>query len=385
VDPLANSAAAPVAAAPQAPQAVASPSGPADGVLTEGLVQGSPHPGEMTPPPSGATPTATPTQAANNAAVNAALNQLPAGQASPESAALNSSARAMAAQMGFAQANQFQDDKSFMEALLGQAQQAQAAQAQLQNVQNYQAALAQAQAMAQQQRQAAAAPAPKALNAIWNPPEFNPQWNSLVRNDEKGVPTLIPGAPAEILPKFLAYQQYRQNFAEKFLSNPEETLMPLINATADERAREMVRKEIDARQEQHYIQSFVQDNSAWLHAKDNQGQVLRNQNGQPVLSPAGQRFQQYVAQATNSGIVGVRQQEEYARTYLQRDILVSQQNAAAQAGASHQAVVDANRRPNMAGMTVQPGVAPPPSVGSSLAQQLQSALQAHGITDTDTY
>jgi hypothetical protein len=340
----------------------------------------------MTIPNSGATPTPTPTQAANNAAVNAALNQLPAGQASPESAALNSSARAMAAQMGFAQANQFQDDKTFMEAILGQAQAASAAQAQLQNVQNYQAALQQAQAMAQQQRQAAAAPAAKPLNAIWNPPEFNPQWNSLVRNDEKGVPTLIPGAPADILPKFLAYQQYRQNFAEKFLSNPEETLMPLINATADERAREMVRKEIDARQEQHYIQSFVQDNSGWLHQKDAQGQVVRNQqNGQPVLSPAGQRFQQYVTQAANNGITGVRGQEEYARTYLQRDILISQQNAAAQAGASHQAVVDANRRPNMAGMTVQPGVVPPPSVGSSLAQQLQLALQASGITDTDTY
>src|ERR1019366_7958096 len=179
-----------------------------------------------------------------------------------------------------------------------------------------------------------------------NPPEFNPQWNSLVRNDEKGVPTLIPGAPAEILPKFLAYQQYRQQFAEKFLSNPEKTLMPLINAPADERAREMVRREIDARQEQHYIQSFVQDNSAWLHQKDGQGQVMRNQQGQPVLSPAGARFQQYVTQAESNGIANVRAQEEYARTYLQRDILIAQNNNAAQAGAAQAAVIEANRRPN---------------------------------------
>lgn len=370
-----------IAPAPQAPQAVAHPSGPADGVHADGLVQGSPHPGDI----HASTPTdpaAIAASAAAQAAANAATAQLPPGSVTPESAALNSSARAIAAAMGFGGANQFQDDKTFIQAVLEQAQAAQTAQTQLAAMQNYQAALAQAQQMAAQQRQAVAAPAAKPLNALWNPPEFDARWNSLVRSDEKGVPSLVPGAPAEILPKYLAYQQYRQAFAEKFLSNPEETLLPLINSAADERAREMVRKEFETRQEQHYIQTFVSDNSSWLHARDAHNQAILNpQTGRPVLSPAGQRFQQYVVQANGMGISNVQQQEQYAKTALQRDILLAQQQPAQAAANAQQQVIDANRRPNQAGMMPQPGSPPPPAVGTSLAQQLQLALQAHGITD----
>jgi hypothetical protein len=371
---------APAPVAPVAPVAATPAYKPPDGIVNDGLIQGSLHPGDINAPQPVDPNIAA--SAANAAAATAAATQLPVGQITPESAALTSSARSIAAAMGFQGANQFQDDRTFMEAVLAQAQAANVAQQQIAAMQNYQGALAQAQQLAAQQRQAAAAPAAKPLNAIWNPPEFNPAWQSLVRADEKGVPTLIPGAPADILPKYLAYQQYRQQFAERFLSNPEETLMPLINSAADERARAMVRQEIESRQEAHYIESFVSENSGWLHAKDSTGRTVTNpQNGKPVLSPAGQRFHQYVVAADQSGIKNVRAQEEYARAFLQRDILMAQQQAGGAAAAAQQAVIEANRRPNLAGMLPQPGTPPPPAVGTSLAQQLMLAMQAHGITD----
>jgi hypothetical protein len=252
--PAAVPAAAP-APAPAAPAYVAP-----DGV-SEGLPQGTPHPGDMTfPAPTPAPAPADPAQVAPTPAdPSAQALNAPA----PEAAALTSSARAMAAAMGFEAANRFADDRSFMEAVLAQAQGAAQAQQQLTAMQNYQAALAQAQALAAQQKAAQNAPAPAAkLNALWNPPEFNPSWDSLVKTGADGVPTLVPGAPAEILPKYLAYQQYRKQFADKFLSNPEETLLPLINSAAIEQAREVVRKEWEARQQESYIQGFVQENEA---------------------------------------------------------------------------------------------------------------------------
>jgi hypothetical protein len=362
------------AAPPQAPQT------PIDGVQDSGLVQGSLHPGDINAP-APANADAAAQAAALSAAQAAAATQLPPGQVTPEAAAVASNARAIAAEMGFAQANQFQDDRAFVQALLEASQQGQHAQQQLQTYQQAQLALAQAQTIARQQQQQAAQPPAVKANAIWNPPEWNPSWNGLVTKDDKGNPTLIPGAPAEILPKYLAYQNYRSAFAEKFLGNPEETLLPLINQTAEQRAVEIVKRELAAQQEQAHIQGFVRENSQWLHARDAQGQVLRTPQGQLALSPAGQAFQRYVVEAANLGIGSAHGQQQYATGMLQRDVFANQAQTAGQQQQVQQQVVEANRRPNGAGMTVQQGVAPPPAAGQSLQDMLIQAMRTHGIND----
>src|SRR5947209_14719129 len=69
------------------------------------------------------------------------------------------------------------------------------------------------------------APAAKQSPKHWNPPEFNHAWNQLITTDPATAEVkLRPGAPPEVLPKYLAYQQYRRDFGDRLLSDPVATL-----------------------------------------------------------------------------------------------------------------------------------------------------------------
>ncbi len=358
----------------------------AAGIVDNRGVPGSPHPGVMpVPDESGRFQPNDPQLAAQLAAQQAAQAQAPAdpnapvpGQGQPQRPV---SMRDIAVQMGFQGAAGYQDDASFVRAVLAQGA---AARSQVDQLSR---AIGQLQSQPQLPQQQAQAQIPaNPVSQVWNPPEYNPAWEALVSRAADGTVTPIPGAPPEVVGKLTAYHAYRRAFADKLTSDPISTLRPLIEQVATEKAQQMAMATTAQAQEQSFIQNFVAQNSGWLHARDANGNVISNPaNGQPMLSQMGYRFQQHVAQAQQLGIQGAINQEAYARNQLRHDVAMEQLGQQQAQQQAHQAVVGANRRPNTGGSVpdygavVQPGLNP--SGSASLRDQLSAALALGGITD----
>jgi hypothetical protein len=208
----------------------------------------------------------------------------------------------------------------------------------------------------------------------------------MIVRDAAGNLTVRPGAPADVLPKYLNYHAYRRDFAEKFLSDPGKALAPLIQEAVATQAQQLLDSHLKAYDAQSYSRQFVATNAAWLHQHDVAGNPLRDPvTGNPVLSPAGARFRDYVLAAEALGIQDIRQQENYARGLLQRDIALEQLQAGQAASPTLDPVTAANRRPNQAGtlLAQQPGQLPPYNPSLSLKEQLAQAFAQNGITATD--
>lgn len=161
-------------------------------------------------------------------------------------------------------------------------------------------------------QQKAPAPAPDA-NApfyakYWNPPEWNPAWERMLTTDASGNVTTVPGAPPELVPKYLAYQQFRKEQAEKFMSNPHEYLKDTISHLAREEAQKIVQQQFGQVDTRRTVSDFMEQNSNWLHDRDAAGQVVMQsqfnpQTGQyvqiPKLSQWGSAFAEYVREEAN--------------------------------------------------------------------------------------
>ena len=279
---------------------------------------------------------------------------------------------------------QMPSDEAALRHLIGQATQAQQAQAYanryLQHAQAFEQYLSQQQAAQQ-----------PAKPSFWNPPEFNPAWRGLVTKDpDTGEMRLAPGAPPDILPKMLAYDQYRRDFADRLLSDPVTTLKPFVEDVAKEIAQGMIGQTMGSYQDQVWTDNFIQQNSTWLHARDDKGQVVMDPfSRKPLLSPVGERFRSYVEQLHQSGVTNIRIQEQQARALVERDVAMAQL-AQIQAGQQNQQIKsnflaqNNLRQPNQSGTLVPaPGQPPPAGQGLSLAQRLSQRFREAGVTDAD--
>lgn len=181
---------------------------------------------------------------------------------------------------------------------------------------------------------------------FWNPPEYNPQWRQLVKQDEHGNLVPIPGAPPDVVPKLLAYQNFRQEQAEKLMQNPFEFFEPAIRHVAQQVAQEIAGKELGGYRANQEAQQFVQQNSSWLYELDN-GQpkmqpVFDPASGrmvqQPQLSQWGQLFTQHV-QAEHQkqqarGYIDLEEQKANALARVQAHYYSQQMSARTQAPAA---------------------------------------------------
>lgn len=186
-------------------------------------------------------------------------------------------------------------------------------------------------------KQAEAAQKPKSW---WNPPEYNQSWaNQVTRNPQTGQ---LEGPP-DVVHKVQAYQQYRQEFAEKLFSDPTAALRPLVEEIAQEQAKKLVSESLGGYQAQTFATSFTQENSGWIYAKDQAGNAaIDPTTGKPALSDLGKRFSHHVQTLMNAGITDERMQAQLAVSLTQADV------ARAQAGAPPQAA-QANGQPALTG------------------------------------
>ncbi|MCI0463065.1 MAG: hypothetical protein L0Z62_39460 [Gemmataceae bacterium] len=227
-------------------------------------------------------------------------------------------------------AGQFQDDQSLAQYLIQQRAQALEIQRQFQQQvlpywSEFQSYVAQQRAAQQQQSQSGQKPW---WSQWWSPPDYDPSWESMVTRDAQGNLVAAPGAPPDVLPRWHAYQHYRRQQLEKLLSNPFTYFEEPIRHLAQQVAEQAVQRTLGSYQDQSFARDFIGQNAQWLYQRDQQGNVVTQptfdpQSGrtvaEPVLSPAGQAFRNYVLEASQMGIGDVRAQQRYALRLLQAD------------------------------------------------------------------
>lgn len=232
-----------------------------------------------------------------------------------------------------------------------------------------------------------------------NPPEFDPRWRSQITKDLDGNLVPAPGAPPDVVQRYLAYEDYRQKIADKFTSNPYEFIEQPARHLAREEAKAVYQELLREQQEKQFIQQTVNaPEMSWVHQRDQKGNIVTDFSGKPVFTPYGQAYLQSVEELYQAGVpVHLQQkyalaavQAEYARSpeYLQSLAQPQAQPGAAQAQANEQFHAKHEQTPNMQGILPGPaqGVTPPITGQYADARDLlQQTLKDYTDKDVEAF
>ncbi|NDE15093.1 hypothetical protein EBZ80_09210 [bacterium] len=244
---------------------------------------------------------------------------------------------------------------------------------------------------ARQQMQPAPQQQPPRAQSWWNPPEVRESYKQYLVKDENGREVIDPNAPLDAKHALYEYQKYKADFAQKFLSDPQAALGPMVEKVATERAREIVEAQLREASEVGYVQNLDQQNRDWLY----------NQDGTPTRE--GLMIQSYIQAAAKRGIRSPQERWEFACDMVERDLLreVNEQRAsqaqrsqfeqalpsaqapATQAPAQNQAETDMNylrreasRNPSRSGPASDPRI---PQGPMTFEQRLRRKLAPDGV------
>lgn len=152
------------------------------------------------------------------------------------------------------------------------------------------------------------APAP-AAEGWWNPPAMKESDRQYLVRDQNGREVVSEDAPPHVRERLYEYQQYKAEFAQKFLTNPEEALGPMVEQIAQRKADEMIESRLTEQQEVQYVSTLEEQNRDWLY----------DQQGNPTKE--GLAIQKYIGEATDMGIASPKQKWDYATAMVERDLL----------------------------------------------------------------
>lgn len=164
---------------------------------------------------------------------------------------------------------------------------------------------------AQAQQQAPEQAPQQAETPWWNPPELKESYKRYIVQDESGRDVISPDAPLDAKAALQDYMDYRANFAQKFLDNPEQTLGPMVEKVAMQRAEQLVEEKFGRMRDENYVAGLEKENADWLY--DEQGNV----------SAEGLSVQKYIADAKGIGINGAQARWDYATRMVERDLLLA--------------------------------------------------------------
>jgi hypothetical protein len=150
----------------------------------------------------------------------------------------------------------------------------------------------------------------EAAKKWWNPPEVKESHRRYLVKDEQGRDTISPDAPFDARASLSDWLAYRADFAQRFLTNPEEALGPMVAELAQKQAMELVEKTMETRDNESYVSDFLTQNADWLQ-DPNTGSV----------TPAGLLFHNMVEQAKSQGITSPRARVEFAVAMTERAML----------------------------------------------------------------
>jgi hypothetical protein len=292
------------------------------------------------------------------------------------------SIRDVARSRGFDVAGQFQDDGSFLEHLLSQAQQARQSDFHARLGQQLAPHAQRIQNFLTQQSQPKAPEGPKP----WEAPEFDERWLNLVERDpSSGLFIAKQGADPQYATKLNAFTQWKQGYDR----NPAAVLNGMVEARAKQIAADTVREQLAIQGREQTVQSIASHNSEWLYQRDQQGQPVRDYMGQPMLTPAGARYIHHLNAIQRMGVTDPRAQDTLAKQLVQGEHYAAQhQNSQVTTTTQTnrafnqpsinplQAQPPAQRRQN-------PHATEPKATGLSLSDMLRQALAEEGTTDQD--
>lgn len=151
--------------------------------------------------------------------------------------------------------------------------------------------------------------ASEAMKKWWSPPEVRESYKQYLIKDENGREIISPDAPLDAKHALYEYQKYKADFAQKFLTNPEEALGPMIQEIAQKQAQQIVESQFAEVQQHQFVSSLEQENRDWLY----------DQSGQPTEE--GLAAQRYIDEAASIGIQSAEKRWEYATKMIERDLL----------------------------------------------------------------
>ena len=161
-------------------------------------------------------------------------------------------------------------------------------------------------AQTQQQTNQAAQEVKKA----WEPPEVKDSFRRYLTKDENGRDAIAEDAPLEARQQLMEHMNYRHDFAQKFLDNPEETLGPMIQHMAQSQAQEMIQQTLDKRDNESFVDNVQEENKDWL---------IDEQTGN--VTPEGLLVHKKIEEARSLGINGPEARWNYAVAMAERDML----------------------------------------------------------------
>lgn len=216
----------------------------------------------------------------------------------------------------------------------------------------------------------------------WNPPKLRDAYKQYLVKDENGREVISPDAPLDAKHALVEYQQYKAEFARKFLENPEETLMPMVAKVAEQRAQDLIQSQLARRDEEAFVTQIEQENAEWL--RDENGNVSR----EALLA------QKYIEEVKQYGVQGAKSRWELSKRLVERDLLYDyylqhSQQAAQQPAPQQLPPGEAQARQNMEFLRQQakrnparssPGTADPrvPKPKMTFEERLLSQMQAEG-------
>jgi hypothetical protein len=169
---------------------------------------------------------------------------------------------------------------------------------------------AQQQSAGQPQQQQAQQPQESAVKKWWNPPELRDSYKQYLVKDETGREVIAPEAPLDAKHALYEYQKYKADFAQKFLTDPESALGPMVQDIAQQQAAQIVQQQFQQFAERSYVSNLEQDNKDWLFAEDGQ-----------TPTEEGQLVRQYIDVAAQKGLQEPTDRWEYATMRVELDLL----------------------------------------------------------------
>ena len=262
-------------------------------------------------------------------------------------------------------------------------------------LQYYQSLLPQFQQWQQQQAQAQQ-PKPAEKKPWFEAPQYDPSWKALVQRDPTtGEFKAAPGAPPDIVQKYLSAQQHAAGFLEKFAFDPTGTIKPGIEELVKPLVESAIKEQLGSYREQQQAAQIVGQNAKWIYQCDQAGNPVTDPfTGQKMLSPWGQKFAQYSNEAMQHGMQSVSAMNEYALMKVQNELLQQQlsqmQPAQTPGGPSpaqianeqmkRQAIAGAVHRPSAAGSIPAPGTTTPQNASLSFREMATQMLNENGYS-----
>lgn len=177
------------------------------------------------------------------------------------------------------------------------------------------------QSQAQQAPQPQQPPTPaEAIKKWWNPPEVRESYKQYLVKDENGREVISPEAPLDAKHALYEYQKYKADFAQKFLTDPEGALGPMVQEIAQQQAQRIVAEQFEEVQQHQYVAGIEKENRDWLY----------DEQGQPTQE--GLSAQRYIEEAASMGIQSPDKRWDYATKMIERDLLEQLRGVQQQSG-----------------------------------------------------